>query len=134
MTDITDLIERIPILSANWSQDRGILVAQELVSHVNATISWDPDAGEDWAQIIIDGRARALIGIRWPVIILLERDVQRFGPHVPEICLRVVVTDLDEPELTASEEALTRTFGDRAQSAALRPSHFSAMDLWFATV
>lgn len=64
----------------------------------------------------------------------IKSDIHVLGSLVPDGVGYVAVSDMDEPELYASVESLFGAFGERARSAALTPSGFSATDLRFATV
>jgi len=134
MTDITDIVHGLADAPARWSQERGAQVAQAFSRHLGLTVSWDEDAGEDWARVIDDRRVRVFVGIRWPVVMVLEPDLSRLQALIPDDVACLVVTDMDERELSASEDSLFAAFGQRAHSAALTPGAFSATDLWFATV
>jgi hypothetical protein len=134
VTDISDIIRAMATAPATWNRERGLRIAQAFSSQLNAPVAWDEGAGEDWAQIAVDTGVRVLVGIRWPVVVVLEPDLPRLRAQIPDDVACVVVSDMDEPELSASEESLFTTFGDRARSAALTSGGFSATDLWFATV
>lgn len=134
MTDLTDVVHAMAATLASWSRERGLRLAQALGARLEAPVSWDEAAGEDWGQVVVEATVRVLVGIRWPIVVVLEWDAPRLHALIPDDVACVVVSDMDEPELCASEESLFATFGDRARSAALTPGGFSATDLWFATV
>lgn len=134
MIDISPLLHTMCVAESTWHQERSVDVAETVSAALAGRISWDNAAGEDWIQVMGKNGVIAFVGVRWPVVIMLERDVSRLRSMVPDDVAYLAVGDMDEPELIASKESLFETFGDRARSAALAPGGFSAKDLWFATV
>lgn len=134
MTDVTDIIREMASAPRTGGQERGRQLARALGTELAARVVWDECAGEDWAQVVNDKGVRAIVGMRWPIVIVLDRDLPRLRALIPGGTACIAVTDMEEPELSASKESLIEAFGDRAGSISLSAPEFSAIDLWFATV
>ena len=134
MIDVSAALQRMREAMPTWPRERSVKIAEELSATLAGHLNWDDGAGEDWAQVIGPVGVLALVGVRWPVTIVLERDLDLVRMLIPDDVACVTVSAMDEPELIASKESLFETFGERARSSALSTSGFSATDLWFATV
>lgn len=138
--EILASIESMP----TWSQPdvQGLLRQMTTVAH--GEIEWDPDAGEEWARLIVDNEVDCLI--RAPTS---AGEAHRFAflrsPATSAEALRrlldandvdvVELIDFEEPCMWAKAERLAAFIGPKLPPAhAFDPQRFSANDLWFVSV
>jgi hypothetical protein len=118
--------------SSSWSAEVALDVAHALESKSSSAVDWDCGAGEEWARVVEGDRAVALVSTAFPLAIV-ERS-RDYGQLAEKNVSIIAVESLDSAELACSDTILQTVFGDSARLHSLDPSHFSAHDLWYATV
>ncbi|MDP9074418.1 MAG: hypothetical protein M3N98_09655 [Actinomycetota bacterium] len=95
---------------------------------------WDDDAGEEWGRILIGNLVIAYIHAGLPLVLARSSHSSYLKDATDDVDpIVIVVSDLRQPELSASEEVL-QDLAHRQLTNAIDPKKFSAMDLWFASV
>lgn len=114
-----------------WDSAAALAVAGDLGSGSQAQIDWDEGAGESWVRLVAAARVVALVSINFPLV-LAERQAELGSIHSDVVT--VIVDSLEDTNLSCSMDVLVSVFDDRARLEVLNPEHFSAYDLWYATV
>jgi hypothetical protein len=109
-------------------------VAEAIAAELKTRLSWDEDAGEDWARALVKDEAGVMICMAGPLVVA--------SAHVGA---QIAVITSDVPVITAPTfDALVLSCDVQTLQAAfpnedwgnlpLNPERFSADELWFCTI
>jgi hypothetical protein len=135
LIDVAPVLRSFAAKISTWDESQSLDVANTMSANVAGRVSWDGDAGEEWASVIAPERAVAYVSMIGPLVFVV-RDTADVGLLNTTSSLEVVrVPELDTPALRCEPDVLIAALGPRAvSSAAMNPECFAAQDLWFATI
>lgn len=132
MIDIDETLRLARAKATTWASASALQLAGEVGRGRGWTVDWDAGAGESWARLIDDDRVVAFVSVVLPIVLIEESATSadaQYGTALP-----IVVTALEAPVLSVSRKSLGDAFGESDRLNVIELTHFSANDLWYATV
>ena len=131
MTDITSLLRTAISRSIGWNREAFDGVLRTVSGSLKGVmIDWDPEAGENWARILLGKEVVGLVSVRCPFVILL-RGVAR------DILLKDVVTilavDTTADRVFKVDREVLQQLTGREVSDNWNPEKCSIDEIWWAT-
>lgn len=134
MIDITRQVRAFANGRLGWTSAHSLEIARAVAWVINAKISWDPRAGEEWIKIVDGAQGLGIISTTGPLAVVVC-DIAKAATEISSELEFIVVPDLHDSILTADQAPLIQAFGERmVTSPAFCSNRFSAEELWFASL
>jgi hypothetical protein len=134
MIDITADLRSFNEMKQGWPRERTREITAIINSRVNGEITWDDEAGECWARILLQDRAVVMVCACGPLLVL-EESVDRLAEAEKFAIPTITVPSFGERILRCDVEVIKTAFRDsKFNTRVMDTEQFSVDELWFVTV